>query len=131
MAMYSEDFNTVKREYRKLNDTKDYEASFDPGASIFANLAYWPEIIQRDGGYVCGALACQALHELLFLDDEHDHDDDDEKSYMYRSIICVDNLHLDIEKSKIIRKSVMDNHMLWSHKMNKDGELNAPSRYGH
>jgi hypothetical protein len=47
MAMYSEDFNTVKHDYRKLNDTKDYEASFDPGPSIFANpLSICPWIIK-------------------------------------------------------------------------------------
>jgi hypothetical protein len=132
MAMYSEDFNTVKREFSKLTDMKDYEASLDPGASIFANLAYRPEIIQRDGGYVCGALACQALHDLLLLNDEHAQDDvyeNDEESYMYRSIIRVETLRLDREKSKIIRKSVMDNHMLWLHKMNEDGELDALSRH--
>jgi hypothetical protein len=85
----------------------------------FANLAYRPEIIQWDGGSVCGDLACQALNNLFIINDEHDY----EKSYMERPVIGIENLHNDWDKSRNLRKSVMYNHMCWLYKMNREGEL--------
>jgi hypothetical protein len=119
IVMYSEDFNMVKYDFSQLNVRTDYDSSSDTGASIFTNLAYRPEIIQRDGGFVCGALACQAINDLLTIDDEHDC----HRSYMDRSVIGIENLRNDWDKSTKLRKSVMDNHMCWLDKMNKDGEL--------
>ena len=42
---------------------------------------------------------------------------------MDRLVIGIENLRNDWDKSTKLRKSVMDNHMGWLDKMNKDGEL--------
>jgi hypothetical protein len=92
---------------------------------MFSNLAYQPEVIQADGGFVCGPLACQTLADLLQTEDATHCTD----HYHSRPINSIRALNVDEEKSELLRKSILESHMTWLYDINGRNELNAKTRY--
>jgi hypothetical protein len=76
------------------------------------------QIIQKDGGYVCGALACIALENLLYISDQTHCDE------TWKELISVNTLHSDNNKSRLLRKGVM-------HGMKSNNEIDFQSNQQH
>eukprot|EP00978_Attheya_sp_CCMP212_P034689 scaffold146683_cov35-Attheya_sp.AAC.2 len=72
LILHSEDFNNIKHAYDKLGESSLNKSTNEkhPGYNIFSKLSYSPEVIQRGGGYVCGALACIVIETLLNITDD-------------------------------------------------------------
>ena len=125
LVLHSLDFNNIKDAFNVMCEsfpnTEAASSKGDPGHLIFSKLAYRPEVIQRDGGFVCGALACIAFENLINLSDAEDCND------RRLTPLSVNSLPGDNKKSILFRKSVLDKHMLWLHEMKEKGELNVKS----
>jgi hypothetical protein len=126
LVMHSWDFNNIKHAYSlhngtSLNQPLPTNESIHPGFNLFSKISHHSEVIQRDGGYVCGALACIVVESLLNIADALHH------SNRQPAPITVNALPNDNAKSSLLRKGVMDKIMAWLDIMKDNDELNHES----
>jgi hypothetical protein len=94
---------------------------------MFTGLSYRPELIQQDGGYVCGPLACITFQDLIQIDDECG--EQLCSTNESRSIHSIQNLRgTGYEMSQALRKSVLDTHMIRLYNMYDNNELQHKTR---
>lgn len=127
LVLHADDFNKIKKASSDIKKSSMNSSIRDCDAlhSTFSPLSYRPEIIQKDGGYVCGALACIALENLLYISDQT-HCDETRKE-----LISVNALPSDNDKSRLLRKGVMDQLMARLHVMKSNNEIDFRSNQQH
>ena len=67
-------FNRVKHilltSVPKMNEDKPNQGELTCIHSMFESIQYRPSVIQADGGYICGFIACYVLNQLYNIDDK-------------------------------------------------------------
>jgi hypothetical protein len=129
LVINSIDFNKVKFEYSQVSGNgTQHDVSHDREIrNMFTGLSYRPELIQQDGGYVCGPLACITFQDLIQMDDECG--EQLCSTYESRSIHSIQNLRgTGYEMSQALRKSVLDTHMIRLYNMYDNNELQHKTR---
>ena len=85
LLVHSSDFNFMKERlevYAMINNGSDEDTFLDV-RNVLRSIHYRPMVSQRDGGYLCGFIACSILKVLYSIDDKNGHERDEVLSNIY------------------------------------------------
>ena len=107
-------FNKVKEQLStsvpSMNENKPNQGELECINSMFENIRYRPSVIQSDGGFICGFIACYVLNQLYNIDDKKlDESESAPDPEIYEKCKSQES----INKATNFRKQIVTEYLRW------------------